>query len=401
MLFANRFPETVKEITKSMLITKNVADLKPHPMNEYLFDDIEGDKWEEFLDSVDRDGIITPLVITEDGTIVSGHQRWRACIARNIPTVDCYVYEPKGDSPDDDIELALIESNVNQRGVINSPTVKLGRMLAELERIHGVDKRGAGGRPAADQPTRKTIREHLKIDQMVAKCSKAVAQMPKEVQDCIEEGTITVRTAYDTLRKLTPEEQIEVIKQLDSSKRYIQSEVQSIVADRIPNAEKVAELQEKLAEYQKNDGELELREQLREVQEKERKTYEEWQTERRARKKDRAEFEKRMDAMEKLLDEQGGDNSEEVARLIEERDQYMKDADAAQADADIELVSSLIGALSGAFAEVANDPRPLRGSRAGTAFLMINQLEEKLEQIRERLRAGNEEIAAFDNPEAS
>lgn len=383
-----------------MLITKNVADLKPHPMNEYLFDDIEGDKWEEFLDSVDRDGIITPLVITADGTIISGHQRWRACIARNIPTVDCYVYEPKGDSPDDDIELALIESNVRQRGVINSPTVKLGRMLAELERIHGVNQRKAG-RTAADQPTRKTICEHLHVDRRVAACAKAIARMPEEVQNCIEEGTITARTAYETLSRLTPEEQIEVIKKLDSSQRYIQAEVQSIVADRIPNAAKVAELQEKLAEYQKNDGELELREQLREVQEKERKTYEEWQTERRARKKDRAEFEKRMDAMEKLLDEQGGDNSEEVARLIEERDQYMKDADAAQADADIELVSSLIGALSGAFAEVANDPRPLRGSRAGTAFLMINQLEEKLEQIRERLRAGDEEIAAFDNPEAS
>ena len=154
-------------------------------------------------------------------------------------------------------------------------------------------------------------------------------------------------------------------------------------------------MQEKLAAYQKGDGELELREKLRESQQKERQAYENWQAEKRARKKEQADSERRMDAMEKLLEEQGGD-SEEIARLTEERDQYMKDADAAQADADIELVSSLIGALNGAFAEVANDPRPLRGDRAGTALLLINGLEEKLEQIRERLKAGDEEIAAFD-----
>jgi len=377
-----------------MLIEKKITELKPHPMNEYLFDDIEGEKWEEFLTSVQRHGVMTPLVITADGTIISGHQRLRACQALNIPTVRCRVYEPKGSVPDDDILLALIESNIRQRGVINSPTVKLGRMLAEYERILGADN-SKGGVAGCGGVSRKAIREHVGVDRNVAVCSKALAKMPEEVQQLVEQETVTPRTAYDIISKLSPEEQVELAKKLDPVQQYTQKEIKAAIERFFPKAKEIDEMQEKLAEYQKGDGELELREQLREAQQKERQAYEDWQTEKRARKKERAEFEKRMDAMEKLLDEQGGD-SDEIARLTEERDQYMKDADAAQADADIELVSSLIGALNGAFAEVANDPRPLRGDRAGTALLLINGLEEKLEQIRERLKAGDEEIAAFD-----
>ena len=297
-----------------MQIIKNVADLKPHPMNEYLFDDIEGEKWEEFLTSVQRQGVITPLVITEDGTIISGHQRWRACLALNIPTVRCRVYQPQGDTPDDDILLALIESNIRQRGVINSPTVKLGRMLTEYERIlcGGSYEHGRAGQGAV---SRKEVREHIGIDNAVAKCAKALAKMPEPVQELVEQEVVTPRTAYDYICKLTPEQQVELALKLDPVQKYTQSEIKAAIERFFPKAKQIDEMQEKLAEYQKGDGELELREQLREVQEKERQTYEDWQAERRARKKERADFEKRMDAMEKLLDEQGGDSSEEIARL--------------------------------------------------------------------------------------
>ena len=375
-----------------MLVTKKLSELKPHPMNEYLFDDIEGEKWEEFLTSVQRVGIITPPVITPDGVIVSGHQRCRACQALGIDTIRCRVWDPK---TKDNLILALIESNIRQRGVINSPSVKLGRMLAELERIYKIDGKDAGA-AAAGQVTKKTIREHVGVDRKVANCAKAIAKMPEEMQELIEGGSIAPRTAYDILRKLTDEQLVELAKQLDPMQKYVQAEIKAAVERFFPKAKQIDEMQQKLADYEKNDGELELREQLREVQAKERQTYEDWQAEKRARKKDRAEFEKRMDAMEQLLEESGGDNSAELARLTEERDQYMKDADTAQADADIDLVISLIGAMSGAFAAVANDPRPLTGQSAGTAFLMINQLEEKLEQIRERLKAGDDDIAAVD-----
>ena len=380
-----------------MLIEKNVADLKPHPMNEYLFDDIEGEKWEEFLKSVQMEGILHPLMITEDGTIIAGHQRWRACLASNIPTVQCYVYQPKGDCPEDDILLALMESNLRQRGIINSPSVKLGRIMKEYERIFGADKRTGGGKPGNDTVSRKQIREHLGIKNNVAKCSKAVAEMPEQVQKMIDDGVISARTAYEELTKLTPEQQVELVMQLDALRQYTQEEIRKqakeLAEKYLPKAQQVEELQAKLAEYQNGDGELELRQKIQDLQTKERNTYEALQEAKRQLKKAEADHEKRMDAMEKLLDEQGGDSAE-IARLTEERDQYMKDADEAQAGADIELVSSLISACMSAFSEVANDPRPLCGDRAGTAYLMVNNLIDRLEQIRDRLVAGDESLAS-------
>lgn len=380
-----------------MLIEKKVADLKPHPMNEYLFDDIEGEKWEEFLTSVQQEGILHPLMITEDGTIISGHQRWRACLALNIPTVRCYVYQPKGDCPEDDILLALMESNLRQRGFINSPSVKLGRIMKEYERIFGADKRSSGGKLSAGAVSRKDIQQHLGIDKKVANCSKAVADMPEQVQQMVDDGVISARTAYAELTKLTPEQQVELVMQLDSMRQYTQEEIRkqakALTEKHLPQAQKVEELQARLAEYQNGDGELELRQKIQDLQTKERNTYEALQEAKRQLKKAEADHEKRMDAMEKLLDEQGGDSAE-IARLTEERDQYMKDADEAQAGADIELVSSLISACMSAFSEVANDPRPLCGDRAGTAYLMVNNLIDRLEQIRDRLVAGDESLAS-------
>ena len=111
-----------------MFVEKKITELKPHPMNELFFDDIEGEKWEEFLRSVQIQGIMHPLAITEDGTVISGHQRLRACYALNIDTVKCDVWPPMSD---DQIIWCMITSNIRQRGSINSPSIKLGRMLME------------------------------------------------------------------------------------------------------------------------------------------------------------------------------------------------------------------------------------------------------------------------------
>lgn len=366
-----------------MMIEKPIAELKPHPMNDFLFDDIEGEKWEEFLNSVERQGVMTPLLVTEDGTIVSGHQRWRACMALNIQSVMCRVLPL---TSEDDILLALIESNVRQRGVVNSPTIKLGRMIMEMERILGADENN--GRANAKSVSKKSIREHLKIDKKVANCSKAIAQMPEEVQELVEQEAISPRTAYDIVSKLTPEEQVELAMRLDPVQKYTQQEIKAAIERFFPKSQQIDEMQEKLAEYQRNDSELELREKTREAQAKERKAFEDLQAERRARKKERQEFEKHMEAMEQLLEEANPENVEEIARLTEERDQYMRDAEAAQNDADLQLVSSLIHILSGALSEVANDPRPLSGALVTAAERDIATLESRIEAIKARIAAG-------------
>ena len=64
-----------------------VKDLIPHPKNEYFFDDMTGQKYEEFRESIRTSGVIEPLIVTQDMVIVSGHQRSRCCIDEGIETV--------------------------------------------------------------------------------------------------------------------------------------------------------------------------------------------------------------------------------------------------------------------------------------------------------------------------
>jgi len=69
----------------------NVNELRPHPKNDYFFDDMSGQKWNEFLESVKTSGIIEPIVVTQDKVIVSGHQRVRACKELGISKIKAEV----------------------------------------------------------------------------------------------------------------------------------------------------------------------------------------------------------------------------------------------------------------------------------------------------------------------
>ena len=185
-------------------LIQDIKCLTPSPDIEYFFDDITGDRWEEFKESIRRNGILTPLIVSADGKmILAGRQRYRACLELGIDRVpiEC---RPVCDR--DDERMTIIESNIRQRGVINSPSVKLGRIILELERIYGADN-DKGGCPAAGQLSRKSIRESIGVDKQVANCSKGIAKMPEEMQSLITDGVITPRVAYDHLVSRSEAEQ--------------------------------------------------------------------------------------------------------------------------------------------------------------------------------------------------
>jgi ParB-like chromosome segregation protein Spo0J len=48
--------------------------LRPHPLNAAIYGDEPLDA--AFRESIREEGIITPLVIDQDDTIISGHRRW-------------------------------------------------------------------------------------------------------------------------------------------------------------------------------------------------------------------------------------------------------------------------------------------------------------------------------------
>ncbi len=90
-----------------MTVTHHAPDtLRPHPLNEQVYD-ADRDA-EELRASIAEHGILTPLVIDQHGTILSGHRRWQAARALGldrVPVVVRHVDEPLV------AEQVLLESN--------------------------------------------------------------------------------------------------------------------------------------------------------------------------------------------------------------------------------------------------------------------------------------------------
>lgn len=70
----------------------NINELRPHPRNNEFFDNLTGEKWNEFLESIKSRGVIEPIVTTQDNVIVSGHQRVRACKELGISQIMCDIH---------------------------------------------------------------------------------------------------------------------------------------------------------------------------------------------------------------------------------------------------------------------------------------------------------------------
>lgn len=64
---------------------RKVAELKPHPKNESIYGD---EDIKEFAQSIKEPGLRVPLLIKPDGTIISGHRRWKAVEFLGWETVD-------------------------------------------------------------------------------------------------------------------------------------------------------------------------------------------------------------------------------------------------------------------------------------------------------------------------
>ena len=86
--------------------TANVDELTPHPKNEDIYgaDGPAGD----IAESVRENGVLEPLVIKSDKTIISGHRRWRAARETGIGRVPVRVAEFESEL---DEREALIEFN--------------------------------------------------------------------------------------------------------------------------------------------------------------------------------------------------------------------------------------------------------------------------------------------------
>lgn len=224
----------------------NINELKPHPRNNEFFDDMSGDKWEEFLASIRSRGVIEPIVITPDKMIVSGHQRVRACKELGITTIMCDVHTYNNE---DQILQDLLETNIRQRGDIGGSAKKIGLRLDELKRLynikHGNNQHASTPNNSGSTITQKQLASmnNMSVDTMENYI--ILSKMIPELNELVDTGIVTKTTALAIIRNLSEKEQEELISSMNTTKRITQKQVQQYI-------EKIKELESRKPEVVDN-----------------------------------------------------------------------------------------------------------------------------------------------------
>lgn len=217
----------------------DINELTPHPRNNEFFDDMSGEKWNEFLESIKSRGVIEPIVITPDKVIVSGHQRVRACKELGIDSVMCDVHTYNNE---DEILQDLLETNIRQRGSIGGSDKKVGLRIKELERIYGIHQ-GNGSNQYERKPNNSVITKfqsdlaaQMGISVDTLQNYKRLADMIPELEELVDTGIVTKTTALAMIKNLSEEEQLNLISSLDTTKKITKKEIQRYI-DKIKRLE--------------------------------------------------------------------------------------------------------------------------------------------------------------------
>lgn len=192
----------------TQIINLSVNILKVHSQNIDFFDDIEGEQYTRFKRSIAEDGVITPLIVTPDMTIISGHQRYKAAKDLGMKLIPAIIRE---DLTEADEQLKkLLATNF---GRLQNNPVKQGRVYEQYEKLCGVRQGSAGNpdRQFVGGMTQEEIARELGVDTKQIQRLKQLQTLSPELQQLIEDGEVKYTTALNVWGKLSNEEQTKFI----------------------------------------------------------------------------------------------------------------------------------------------------------------------------------------------
>lgn len=140
---------------------RELCDLKPHPLNRQLYGPLDKTtkEWGELVESIRRKGVLVPLLITPDGTVVSGHRRLEASRdTLNLSRIEVPVVVVNFKS-DLDVEEALIHANKQrektpeQKAREYQHLLRIEKERAKQRMTAGKGADGSGGRGKTKNPT--------------------------------------------------------------------------------------------------------------------------------------------------------------------------------------------------------------------------------------------------------
>ncbi|KOC40318.1 hypothetical protein ADU86_13970, partial [Clostridium botulinum] len=232
-----------------------ILKLQPHPRNQEFFDDIPKERWDDFIKSIVRRGVVEAIVVTQDLLIVSGHQRVRACKEIGILEIPCRITHYPDEDPklhiskEDMILEDLICTNIMQRGVGNVNPMKMARCIMELERIYGI-RQGSNQYSGSEiiseaKKSQNDLAKQIGIDERQLRNYKKLNELIPELQSLVETGALKSTTAYKIWAKMPQDEQEIFFNDIgkEKIKQLTQKRTQQIIDEKLQLENENEELQ--------------------------------------------------------------------------------------------------------------------------------------------------------------
>ena len=208
-----------KEITNV-----SIDVLKVHPRNTEFFDDISGEEYERFKNSIREEGIISEIIVAPDMTIISGHQRYKAAKDLSIKIVPVRIRE---DLIDEDKKLkTLLAANFGRNKNNES---KQRKVALEYVKLCGYKNGEIGNGRKKDSHNEKP---KLTLDEIARQLGTTKANLTRALsiernltepmKQLLDDGVISKTIAADLISSLSESEQEELISKLDVTQKYTQ-----------------------------------------------------------------------------------------------------------------------------------------------------------------------------------
>lgn len=202
--------------------------LKVHPRNAEFFDDVDGAEFDRLVESIKDHGVLTPLRVTKDMTIISGHQRVRAAIKAGCSDVPV-IFDESDD--ENDVLMKLIETNF---GRMKNDPIKQAKWLDEYLKLRGVRQGSARQKVDSNnwsQITQSDIAKELGISVSQLNNMKSLLKLDPAFQALISEGKISATTGFKVIARLSPEDQTKVYGKLPTDVKLSDKAVRAYVEE--------------------------------------------------------------------------------------------------------------------------------------------------------------------------
>lgn len=304
--------------------------LKAHPRNDEFFDDVNGADFDRLVESIREHGVLTPLRVTKDMTLISGHQRKRAALEAGVTEVPVII---DGSTDDSEVLMKLIETNF---GRIKNDPIKQAKWIKEYEELRGV-RQGSAGNPQREilaGVTQKDIAKELGLAPKTLQSLKSLLKLDPAIQQLISDGNITPSTAFKLIAKLSSEDQRKLVDKLSDDVKFsaksIEAKINEIRAEGAANANAVQQENDELRgrndslvreNNELRSGKIDVSEatqnRINSLEEEKRGYYEKWNDMRNENERLRKEMDKAIQAMK--LAESKANGGDEAAIALENR----------------------------------------------------------------------------------